>query len=301
METVHRPAGNGHRQALVVINRKGTRGTGTFEFGLKILEDADIEVSANFVRDPTRIPDIIRRHGADYDMVVIGGGDGTLSHAIEAVLACDRPLGIIPMGNANDLARTLAIPVNVRQACTIIAAGKTRRIDLGWVNGKHFFNVASMGISVSIAARLSGEAKRRWGVLGYLGHAWEALQKSTRFTAEIECDGEHHTFRSIQIAVGNGVHYGGGLTIVDDARIDDGCLDLYSLSPNSIWRLMTLFPVIKWGKHRMVDAIKLLRGSHIRIETDRPMRINVDGEVVSETPADFRVVPAAMTVFAPPG
>ncbi len=133
------------------------------------------------------------------------------------------------MGNANDLARTLRIPTDCAAACQVIVEGKRRPIDLGWVNGTHFFNVASMGLSVRIARRLTRDRKQRWGVLAYLGCAWEALHEQRPFWARVVCDGLATELHSMQITVGNGRHYGGGMTIVDDATIDDGRLDLYAL------------------------------------------------------------------------
>ncbi|MHC5722287.1 MAG: diacylglycerol kinase family protein, partial [Nostoc sp.] len=91
------------------------------------------------------------------ELVIIGGGDGTLNAAVDALVDTQLPLGILPLGTANDLARTLEIPNSLSEACKIIAYRNLHRIDLGWVNGKHFFNVASLGLSVKITERLTKE------------------------------------------------------------------------------------------------------------------------------------------------
>lgn len=288
-----------NRRALVIVNRKGTRGKQPVAPAVDVLAAAGIVCRLAFVRSPKRIDAIIREGASDTDLVIIGGGDGTLSAAAAAVADTGLPLGVWPMGNANDLARTLGIPFILTEAAAVIAAGRTRRIDLGRVNGRYFFNVASVGLSVEIADRLTGEEKRRWGVLAYLRRAWEAVQAAKHFHARVTCDGITEEFDAIQIAVGNGRHYGGGMTIVDDASIDDGRLDLYALPPHPWWRLMTLVPALRWGTHRPVAAIYSRNGASVRIETTRPLPINVDGEVVTETPAAFDVVPAAVAVFAP--
>lgn len=287
------------RRALLLINRKGATSHANLDEGLKVLEDVGVEVSAHFCRRPHRIPELIRDDHGRADLIIIGGGDGTLSMALEAVLESGLPLGILPMGNANDLARTLGIPTRLADAFAIIAAGDVQRIDVGEVNGKHFFNVASIGLSVDIAQRLTREQKRRWGVLAYLGHAWEALHAASSFSARIVCDGDQLDLRSIQIAVGNGRYYGGGMTVADDATIDDRRLDLYAIERQRWWRLMVVLPALRWGKHKLIDGVHTLSGEVIRIETDRPMAINVDGEVIAETPADFRVLPAVLPVFVP--
>ena len=107
--------------------------------------------------------------------------------------------------------------------------GHTKRIDLGVVNGKHFFNAASIGLSVEVAQKLTRGAKGRWGWFAYLAAAAGVLRHARPFRAEIRGGGEVHQVRTVQITVGNGRHYGGGLTVADDAAIDDGRLDLYSL------------------------------------------------------------------------
>lgn len=103
----------------------------------------------------------------------------------------------------------------------------------------------------------------------------------------------------MQVAIGNGRYYGGGMTIVDDAAIDDGRLDLYALPQLPGWRLAALLPVLRWGWHRPVENILSLHGREIALDTERPLSINVNGEVRGRTPAVFRVIPRALRVFTP--
>lgn len=285
-------------RALLFVNRKASGSESDLEQGLNVLKGAGIEVVLERFDDPTAIPRRIRDERSA-GIVIIGGGDGTLNAAVEAVLESGRPLGILPMGNANDLARTLDIPPHLPAACEIIAQGNRRWIDLGRVNGKYFFNVASIGLGARIAKDMNREVKRRWGVLGYLITAWNTLKRSRPFKVWVTASGKTECFGTQQIAVGNGRHYGGGMTVVDDAAIDSGRLDLYSVAPLPWWKLALLLPVLRWGKHRAVDDVKLLHGTEFVIETRRPMPINVDGELLEQTPATFEAVPKALQVFAP--
>lgn len=290
------------RRALLLMNSKGTgaeRWRSRLAGGLAVLAEAGIDVEAELLRTPEHIPDLVRERAKQSDLIILGGGDGTLSFALDAVLASGRPLGILPMGNANDLARTLGVPNDMDAACAIIARGRLKRIDGGWINGTHFFNVASMGLSARIARRLTRDRKLRWGVLAYVGSAWEAMHEQRSFIARITCDGETTEVRTMQVAVGNGRYYGGGMTIVDDAAIDDGRLDLYALPRVRGWRLLVFVPILRWGLHRPVESILSLHGREIEIETSRPLAVNVDGEVRAQTPARMRVVPAALPVFVP--
>lgn len=294
--------GSGVRRALLLVNSRGTRaadGQRRLTPGLQVLAEAGIAAEPELLSDPEAIPERIRAEASACDLVLLGGGDGTFSLALDALLESGRPLGLLPMGNANDLARTLGIPLAIEAACGVIAGGRTRRVDVGAINGTHFFNVASIGLSVRIARRLTRDRKERWGVLAYLGCAWEAAHEQRSFRARLTCDGETAEVRSMQIAVGNGRFYGGGMTIVDDAAIDDGRLDLYALPRLRGWRLLVLLPILRWGWHRPVASILSLHGREITIETDRTLDINVDGEVRSRTPARFSVVPRALEVFVP--
>jgi YegS/Rv2252/BmrU family lipid kinase len=287
---------------LFLVNSKGTgarRCRRKLRAAVQELADAGIEAEPQLLPEPDRIPGLVHEQGSEHDLVILGGGDGTLSRALDMLLANGRPLGILPMGNANDLARTLGIPTEPVAACRVIAGGHTRRIDVAQINGNHFFNVASVGLSVQIASRLTHDRKQRWGVLAYLACAWEAAHEQHSFLAKVNCDGEAAEVRTMQIAVGNGRFYGGGMTIVDDAAIDDGRLDLYALPRRRGWRLLVLLPILRWGLHRPVESILSLHGREITIETGRPMPVNVDGEVRTQTPAHFRVVPSALSVYVP--
>jgi len=150
----------------LLINRKACGGDNDLPEGMETLKAAGIDVAVDCVEDPAVIPLRIR-DDRSADIVIIGGGDGTLNAAVEEVLASRRPLGLLPMGNANDLARTLGIPPSLPAASEIIARGHRRRIDLGRVNGKHFFNAASVGMSTRIAKKLKPDIKRRWRLMGY--------------------------------------------------------------------------------------------------------------------------------------
>jgi diacylglycerol kinase (ATP) len=249
---------------------------------------------------PERIPRAIEKHCREVDLVILAGGDGTLNSAIEALLACRLPLGILPTGTANDPARTLGIPADLHRACEIIGASRQYPVDLGWVNGKHFFNVASMGISTEVTHRLSPELKRRWGVGSYLFALAGAIRHNRSFVAKITCDGKVVHLRSIQVSLGNGRYYGGGLTVAADAAIDDGQFDLYSLRPLSLWQMIKLAPAFYEGEHgRSPDKVIFMHGSEILVETSRPLPIDTDGEVTTRTPAHFRVLPKAIAVLAP--
>ena len=246
---------------------------------------------------------ICRRSSSSYadkvDLVAVGGGDGTLNAAALGIIEAGLPLGILPMGTANDLARTLGIPPDIAQAARIIAAGQTRRIDLGLVNGEPFFNVASIGLSAELARQLTQEIKRRFGRLAYAFTALNVLSQARPFRATIVSEDGAVRVRTLQIAVGNGRYYGGGNAVEKDATIDDEHLDLYSLEFQRAWKLALMARSFRYGEHGAWDEVRAIRAKEFDIRTRRPRPVNADGEIVTMTPAHFSIRPGAVTVFAP--
>jgi YegS/Rv2252/BmrU family lipid kinase len=287
------------RTALLFTNAASRQGATHLAPAIEVLRAGGVRLLEKRPPAVERLGAWIVEHRSDADLVIIGGGDGTLNAAADALIETGLLLGILPLGTANDLARTLGIPPNLTAASQVIAAGRTHRIDLGRVNGKHFFNVASLGLSVQVARQLDVEVTRRWGVLGYPLILWRAIRARRAFRARIRCDGTRMRVRAMQISVGNGRHYGGGMTIAADAAIDDGTLDLVSVAPQGLWELIGNLPALRWGWHRRAQRIRHWRCREIEIRTRRPIPINTDGEVTTRTPAQIVVVPSAISVFVP--
>jgi diacylglycerol kinase (ATP) len=288
------------KRALLLVNPNARRGGEPLEPVLARLQAGGLGVTVEpFSVLPELARDIVRlRETAD--CIIICGGDGTVSSGAVAVMESGLPMGILPMGTANDLARTLGIPMDLEEAADVIAAGPTRRIDLGTVNGHAFFNVASIGLSSDLAHSLDRETKRRWGRLGYAVAASRVMMEARPFSAWITEKGETTRVRTFQIAVGNGRHYGGGNVVESSAEIDDGHLDLYSLEFRNVWKMALLLRSFRSGRHGAWNEVRTARCVNFQIQTRRPMPVNTDGEIVTATPAEFKVHPGAIAVFAPP-
>ncbi|WP_333048259.1 diacylglycerol kinase family protein [Microcoleus sp. S13C4] len=155
------------KKPLLLVNQHSRKWQNLLSQATVELEALGFELIVESTDHARELPDTIRRYQNRVKLVIIGGGDGTLNSAIEGLIDTKLPLGILPMGTANDLARTLEIPTDLSAACQVIASGKVRLIDLGWVNCQHFFNVASLGLSVQISQRLTKDVKQRWGVFAY--------------------------------------------------------------------------------------------------------------------------------------
>jgi diacylglycerol kinase (ATP) len=289
------------QKALLLINHHARKGKQNITTAIQQLQDGGLELLEEEIPPPRQLSDLIRRYQGQVDRVIIGGGDGTLNAAIAGLLETQLPLGILPLGTANDLARTLGISNDLAQACQVIAAANPQPVDVGCVNGQYFFNVASLGLSVKITHQLTQEVKQRWGVLAYAVTAFKVVYRSRLFHAEIRlADGQIKRVKTVQIAVGNGRFYGGGMAIAPSATIQDGRLDLYSLGLEHWWQMLALLPLLHRGHHGSTPWSDSWEGQEFYVNTRRPRSINTDGEITTSTPAHFRVLPQALKIFTPP-
>ena len=134
--------------------------------------------------------------------------------------------------------------------------------------------------------------------LGYAIAGLRAARRMRSFAVEIEENGVIQAGRTVHLAVGNGRHYGGGMTVSEEAEIDDARLDIYSLDVHSFWRLLVLLPAIRHGRHGHWREVRTAQGADIIVRTRQPRSVNTDGEITTQTPVRFRVLPKAVEAFA---
>lgn len=284
-------------RALLLVNPQARKGRQSADAVVAILQQQGIEV----IRPAggLTLKEAVLRYASEVDKVIVGGGDGSLNGVADALCQTGLPLGILPLGTANDLARTLEIPRSLPQAAAVIARGKTRRLDLGVVNGHPFFNVASIGFSASLAKNLTAESKKRWGVLGYAFAAARLFRQSRPFSMTLEHQGRREKIKTVQLSVGNGRFYGGGMAVERAARPDDGQLDVYSLELDYWWEMVALMPWLRKGTQGSWKKVRAFPATELKVTTRRSHSINADGEIIGQTPAHFSIRQAAVTVYAP--
>jgi YegS/Rv2252/BmrU family lipid kinase len=254
--------------ALLTLNERSRRGR---ELAPKIraaLSARGINyVEVSTLDDPSRT----------VDCLIVAGGDGTIVDSIETAMAHDVPVGIIPLGTFNDLARTLEIPFDIEAAVDVIAAGAQRRIDVGCVNGHYFVNEASIGISSRLTRLQTPELKQRFGFLGVIATAFQAFWFSRPISVDVRYNDTQARFRTVQLTIANSNRFG-GVFDVKGAAIDDGWLDLYAVE---------------------VGPAELLtfRSTRFYVRTRHAHRIAADGEPAGRTPAVFEVLPKALRVY----
>ncbi|HSC66416.1 MAG TPA: lipid kinase [Cellvibrio sp.] len=286
--------------ALLILNGNSRNGADAdIQEGLTLLAAAGVSIIQKNSGSPEETAQLIEEHAEQIDFVILGGGDGTISSAAEALYKHQLAFAVLPLGTANDLARSLGIPNDLAEAFQIILTNNRSKINLGMINGHYFFNAAHIGLGVKVTRELTPEVKKKWGVLSYLKAAFSAFQNNRAFRATILANGRTFKLRSIQLAIGNGRYYGGGNVIDENSEIDDGLLRLYSLPPSSLWELLTKAPLLRYGKHSQMEKTFTLSSKRIEVRTLHPKEIHADGEPVSHTPAIFKVIPQALEVFRP--
>jgi YegS/Rv2252/BmrU family lipid kinase len=287
------------RRALFLVNPRARQGRELQERVASDLREAGLDVVREELGDGRPVAELVQRHRDSLSAIVIGGGDGTLNAAAGALVEAGLPVGVVPLGTANDLARTLGLPTDPAEACRVIAAGHTKPIDLGVVNDRYFFNAASIGLSVEVSQKLTRSAKGRWGWLAYLGTAARVVRHARPFRTEIHAGNAVYAVRTVQVTVGNGRHYGGGLTVAEDATIDDGLLDLLSLEVDHWWQVVRLVPALRSGTLSGHARVRALRGTAFEVIPRHARPVSADGEVVTTTPARFSIRVKALAVYVP--
>lgn len=238
------------------------------------------------------------------EVPVVMSGDGLIGQIGGALAETEVPIGILPGGRGNDLARVLGIPPEPAGAVQVLADGHTKRIDVGEANGRRFLGIASFGFD-SECNRIANETKLIKGNLVYAYSVPRALAAWRPATFELTIDrGEPTTFSGWSVAIANSRAFGGGMFVAPHAELDDGLFDIVTIA-SSIGKLRYLanLPKVFKGRHLSDDGVTELHaaGSKVVVSSDRDFAVYADGEQLTDLPATVRVLPRALTVIAPPG
>lgn len=259
--------------------------------------EQEIEVRHEKPENPEESIRLIEETKAD--AVAVAGGDGTLSPLLTVLIERQIPLLVLPAGTANDFARSLEMPEKPVELAELLTAGERTNVDVGYANGKPFLNAASIGMTNTISRLQSEERKRQWGVLSYAVSALEAGRTARSFIARFEGGKARNDIRCIQLLVGNGRFYGGGMTVHADATLTDGLLHLYAAVPRSFFGMAALLPFLRFGRADLAPEVLCEEGREISITTVPRRHVFADGEELTETPVRFHVARRALKVIVP--
>ncbi|MES2120562.1 MAG: YegS/Rv2252/BmrU family lipid kinase [Pseudomonadota bacterium] len=289
------------KQAILIVNTRSRVGAVAFDQAVELLKQAGIDLlDARAVKDPKRLAKEVKKAIARAPMVIVGGGDGTLSSTIDHFNGRDTVFALLPLGTANSFARSLGIPLDLEGAVGVIANGTRRRIDLGCIDGDYFGNSAAIGLSPLIARTIPHKLKRYLGRGGYL--LWAAYMgfrfKPFRLTVD---DGHSQvTVWATEARIANGGFFG-GVEMVENASFESGEIIVQVVTGKSSGNL---------AKSWLSNMLKLrhrdkwqaeIRARDLRLETEPRMDVTIDGEISARTPIHICVMPDAVAIATPRG
>jgi len=283
----------------MVVNAKSRRGQAMFRRACEALSGLPYKVDARAVEDPEDLEPTVRELlAAKPDLLILGGGDGTISGLVDLMVGHDVMLGVLPLGTANSFARSLGIPLNIEGAIEVIRTGRPRRIDLGMIDNDYYANCAAMGISPKIAETVPHGLKRMAGRLGYLGWAAYQFLRFRPFTLIVEQDGKRERLRVVEVRISNGPYHG-GTELVEAAAVDSGEIVVQAVCGHVKRRLIVNWAASVLRSEYRKEKVRDFRGREIKLTTIPPLPISIDGEVLARTPVTARIAPGIIEVIAP--
>lgn len=232
------------------------------------------------------------------EVPVVVSGDGLLGAVGGAMAGSETPLGLIPGGRGNDLARALGIPTEPEDAVDVVLGGETRTIDVGEANGKRFLGIVSVGFD-SECNRLANETSFIRGNWVYAYSMMRTLigWKPARFTLAV--GDERKRISGYFVDVANNSVYGGGMYIAPEAKLDDGEFDVVSIGEGGKLRfLLGLKDVLK-GKHLGKEEVSVFRTPRLELDASRPFPVYADGDHLTDLPVSLRVLPRCLSILVP--
>ena len=287
------------KTAILIVNAHSRTGAEGFPQAVDLLKKAGIElIDAIAVQHPARIKPEVRKAVDEAPMVIVGGGDGTLSSTIDYFKDHDTVFALLPLGTANSFARALGIPLDIAGAVDVIANGVPRQIDLGCVDGDYFGNSAAIGLSPLIARTVPHKLKRYLGRTGYALWAGWVSFRFKPFRLMID-DGITRTVCwASEVRIANGGYFG-GVQMVDDAKLDSGEIIVQAVAGRAKKNLFWSWFASSLRLRSRDDYNTEFHGTRLKLDTDPEMDVSIDGELATKTPITVSVAPDAVTIAAP--
>lgn len=292
----------GGGRVVLVVNTRSRKGRRHWPGLPARLAAAGLPVQAAFpVHDPAQLSEVLTQALTPApDLLLFGGGDGSLTAAADRLAHRDTALGVLPLGTTNNFARSLGLPLDVAGAIAALAGGKVADVDLAKAGEDLFANMASIGLSVQVAQAVPHRLKRVLGRGAYTLTAARRLSGHRAFKATLRVDGAERVVRTHQLNVANG-GYHAGRRIARDAGVDDRLLVIYRLGDAGRLQLtgQTVRQVVV-GPHRPLADGPYVMTREVWVDTDPPLALDLDGEVRGTTPVRIVLLPQALRVLVPP-
>ena len=233
-----------------------------------------------------------------YEYILVAGGDGTVDSVVNAMHQenIDVPLGILPIGTANDFAKHLSLPNNVREACVKILESKPVGVDLGMVNEKFFVNVASTGLFTDVSQKTDINMKNTLGKLAYYIKGLEELPNFRNLKIKITSDEITYNGEMYLLLVFNG-KTAGNFRLATRASSFDGMLDVILFKPVPVRELIPIFIKVLRGEHLDSDKVLYFKTRELIVESDEDISTDIDGEVGPDFPLHIKCIKGGLKVL----
>lgn len=252
---------------------------------------------------------LAKQASANFALIIAMGGDGTLNEVVNGLVqeqAVEQPttertkLAIIPVGTGNDFVKMLAIPQDWRAACTRIANGTARSVDVGQVNGRIFLNNVGIGFDAQVGIEAQ---KIRWlrGQAVYVAALARNMLLSYRTPqVTVQLDENQYEQSITLLTIGNGRCSGGGFWLTPNAQVDDGFFDICLVRGLSKAQMLALVPSAMKGTHITAPPVRMSRARRIMVTSADPLPVHADGEILYTDAYHLEVtlLPAALDVLA---
>jgi len=291
------------RRALLIVNPASRRGARWLEPATAELRRHGVTVDVGLTRGPGDAAELARTETADgsYDAVFTLGGDGTAIEVVGALRQTDIPVGVLPGGTGNLLARALGTPMGIRRAVRALLAGDVTRIDLGRLaDGRYFAIGVGFGIDARMIANASPRWKRRLGILAYIITGMMAVLRRTPCEVHITTDGVSYTRRASAVLVANiGTLLNGLVTLGPGIGAADGVLNICLFDPTSLWDALRITRKLVMRDFRPDPAMAYYHGTSITLASTPLQAAQADGELLGAFPVHVVAEPSAGCIIVP--
>lgn len=244
--------------------------------------------------------EVLARNAAKegFTKIVAAGGDGTINEVVNGLAGTGVSLGLLPLGTMNVFANELGLPTNDLAHCwDIIRTDHTRLVDLPSANGKHFVQLAGVGLDAQVVQETSRAFKRNFGPLSYLISAAQiaARQPPRLWVESDDCATEEGSF----VLVGNGRLYGGRLPFFKQASLDDGVFDVLVFKRLNYLEIMRYMQNVIFTSQITSPEVEYFQTRHLRVSSDTPVPVEIDGELTCDCPVEFEIESRGLRVLTP--
>jgi YegS/Rv2252/BmrU family lipid kinase len=294
------------RSACLIFNPVAGQGDSESDLAtIKSILEPEFDLDIQFTTAEISGGELAKKAVANnVEAIIASGGDGTLSAVAEALVNTDIPLGAIARGTANAFVNALDIPDTIEAACEMILAGGTKKVDAAICNGKPMILLAGVGFEAETVENADRETKNRLGMLAYVISGFAQLREFEKFTTEIETEDKIITVEANAVTVANAAPPSSVLAQGTAGVIfDDGLLDITILAPETrAAAIASSYHLLQTATNEEAAEMKgigYLRAKWVKVTTNPPQKVVVDGEIIGTTPIEITCIPEGLTVFAP--